>query len=176
MILLAGVGAAALVDLFRARALKIFIVALLLALTLQLAWQAWSASFVYSTDRRNPYVYAQTVPDCTNLAQKIDGSARVGPAGYETVVKIIAAENDYWPLPWHLRRFKHVGWYDKLPADLFAPIVVVSAKLNARLDEKSEKKWIMAGLFEFRPGKFFELYVELELWKKYVATLPRDRE
>ena len=33
----------------------------------------------------------------------------------------------------------------------------------------------MVGLSELRPGNFFELYVELELWKKYVETLPRER-
>jgi uncharacterized protein (TIGR03663 family) len=176
MILLAGVGAAALVDFFRARALKVVIVAVLFSLTLQLSWQAWRASFVYSADRRNPYVYAQTVPDLLNLVQRTDGLARIAPAGYETVVKIIAPENDYWPLPWYLRRFKHIGWYEKLPDDPFAPIVMVSSKLDARLDEKSNRKWIMVGLTELRPGKFFEQYVELELWKKYVETLPRERD
>jgi hypothetical protein len=54
--------------------------------------------------------------------------------------------------------------------------VVVASKLDARLDDKSDRKWIMAGLTELRPGKFFELYVELELWKKYVETLPRERD
>ena len=48
--------------------------------------------------------------------------------------------------------------------------------IDARLDEKSDRKWIMAGLTELRPGKHFELYVELELWKKYVETLPRERD
>jgi hypothetical protein len=176
MILFAGVGAAALVEFFRARGLKVVVVAVLLAWTLQLVWQAWRASFVYSTDQRNPYVYAQTVPDLLNLVQRIEGIARVAPTGYETVVKIIAPADDYWPLPWYLRRFKHLGWYDKLPDDPFAPIVVVSSRLDARLDEKSDRKWIMAGLSQLRPGKFFELYVELELWKKYVETLPRERE
>jgi hypothetical protein len=91
-------------------------------------------------------------------------------------MKVVSPESEYWPLPWYLRRFKHVGWYDKLPEDPFAPIVIVSSKLDARLDDKSERKWIMAGLTELRPGKFLELYVELELWKKYVATLPRNRD
>ena len=176
MILLAGVGAATLVEFFRARALKTAVVALLLGSTTQLSWQAWRASFVYSADRRNPYVYAQTVPDVLNLVQRVQGLARVAPAGYETIVKVIAPEGDYWPLPWYLRRFKHVGWYEKLPDDPFAPIVVASAKLGARLDEKSDRKWVMVGLSELRPGTFFELYVELELWKKYLQTLPREQD
>ena len=176
MILLAGVGAAALVEFFRARPLKVVVVMALLGLTAQLSWQAWRASFVYPTDRRNPYVYAQTVPDLLNLVRRTEGLARVAPAGYETMVKIIAPDGDYWPLPWYLRRFKHVGWYQKLPDDPCAPLVVVSSKLNARLDDKSDHKWMMVVLSELRPGRFFELYVELELWKKYVETLPRERD
>jgi hypothetical protein len=34
----------------------------------------------------------------------------------------------------------------------------------------------MAGMFEQRPEVFLELYVELELWKQYVATLPQEQE
>jgi uncharacterized protein (TIGR03663 family) len=176
MILLAGIGAAALVEFFQARPLKVAVVMVLLGLAGQLTWQAWRASFDYSADRRNPYVYAQTTPNLLELVQRTEGIARAAPTGHETVVKIIAPESDYWPLPWYLRRFKNLGWYEKLPDDPFAPIVLVASKLDARLDEKSDKKWLMVGLTELRPGKFFEQYVELELWKKYVATLPRERD
>jgi uncharacterized protein (TIGR03663 family) len=176
LVLLAGVGAAALMEFCRGGSWRIVTAAVLAGLTLQLSWQAWRASFVYAADRRNPFVYAQTVPDLLNLVRRAEGIAGVAPAGFGTVVKVIAPESDYWPLPWYLRRFTHLGWYDRLPDDPFAPIVMVSSKLNARLDEQSGRKWIMAGLTQLRPGNFLELYVELELWKKYVATLPRDRE
>jgi uncharacterized protein (TIGR03663 family) len=176
MILLAGVGAVALVEVFRARLLRAAAVIVLLGLTAQLTTQAWRASFVFPADRRNPYVYAQTVPDLLNLVQKVEGLARVAPAGYGTVVKVIAPGGDYWPLPWYLRRFQQIGWYNQLPSDPFAPVVVISSKLDARLDEKSDRKWIMAGISEMRPGVFLELYVELELWTRYVATLPREQD
>ena len=172
MILLAGVGAATLVASCRAAAMKIVTIALLLALTLQLSAQTRRANFVYAADPRNPYVYAQTSPELVQLVQRINGIARVAPSGYQTVVKVMATDNDYWPMPWYLQRFQHVDLYDRLPDDPFAPIVLVSSKLNARLDDKSDRKWIMAGIFALRPGKFFELYVELELWKKFVATRP----
>ncbi len=176
MIILAGVGAAALVDACRTRALKATALTTLGVLTLQLSWQAWRASVIYAADPRNPYVYAQTTPDLPSLMERIEGIANVAPAGYDTVVKIIAPDSDYWPMPWYLRRFHHLGWYDRLPEDPFAPVVIVSSKLDARLDDKSDRRWIMAGITELRPGTFLELYVELELWKAYVATLPRDRD
>jgi uncharacterized protein (TIGR03663 family) len=176
MILLAGVGAESLVESLPSRASRMVVVTMLLAFSSQLAFQAWRGSFVYAADRRNPYVYAQTVPDLVKLVQRAEGIARISPAGFDTVVKVIAPEGDYWPLPWYLRRFKNIGWYEKIPDDPFAPIVIVSSKLNAQLDDKSDRKWIMAGISALRPGQFFELYVELELWKKYVETLPPEAE
>ncbi len=176
MILLAGIGAAALVEFARTRSQKLVVVTLLGSQAAILVWQAWRASFVYASDRRNPYVYAQTVPDILKLVNRVEGIARSAPAGHDTVVKVIAPGSDYWPLPWYLRRFNHVGWYETLPADRMSPVMIVAAKLDARLDEKSEKKWLMVGMSELRPGNFLELYVELELWKKYVETLPREPE
>ncbi|HUR47668.1 MAG TPA: hypothetical protein VMZ27_17425, partial [Candidatus Saccharimonadales bacterium] len=176
MILLAAVGAVTLVEFFRARLLRVVVIAALLGLSAQLTVQAWRASFVFSADRQNPYVYAQTVPNILNLVQKVEGIARVAPTGYATIVKVVTPGGDYWPLPWYLRRLEQIGWYDQLPPDPFAPIIIVSSKLDTRLDERSDKKWIMAGISEMRPGVFLELYVELELWKKYVATLPREQD
>jgi uncharacterized protein (TIGR03663 family) len=170
LILLAGVGAAELVKTKSWMALPI------LALAAQLTWQSYRANFVFSADRRNPYVYAQTVPDILNLVKKVEGIAAVAPNGFETVVKVITKDGDYWPLPWYLRRFKKIGWYEQLPDDPYAPIMIVSQKLEARFDEKSEKKWIMVGYTELRPQLFLEMYVELELWKKYVASLPPARD
>jgi uncharacterized protein (TIGR03663 family) len=183
MILIAGVGAVALVEFFQARSLRAVVIVALLGLTAQLTVQSWRASITAwgttpeaAADRRNPYVYAQTAPDLLNLVRKIEGIAGVASTGHATVVKVIAPGGDYWPLPWYLRRFERMGWYNQLPTDPFAPIVVISSKLDARLDDKSDKKWIMAGISEMRPGVFLELYVELELWKKYVAALPREQD
>ena len=116
------------------------------------------------------------MPDILHLVEKAEALARVAPAGHETVVKVIAPGSDYGPLPWYLRRFNHTGWYDALPTDPFAPIVIVASRLNAALDEKSGKKWVMVGMFELRPGTFLELYVEMELWRKFITTLPREKD
>jgi predicted membrane-bound mannosyltransferase len=175
MILLAGIGAAALIRLFPKTLTRVLVVAVLVAGAAHLAWEACRANQTYASDRNNPYVYAQTSPDLLKLVDRVEAIARVAPLGHETVIKIIAPES-YWPLPWYLRKFTHAGWWDELPADPYAPITIVSAKLRATLDEKSNKACLMTGLYELRPGTFLELYVEIELWKKFVATLPRERE
>jgi hypothetical protein len=88
---------------------------------------------------------------------------------------VAAEESRYLPLPWYLRQLTRVWWTDS-PAPPYAPIMVVSASFRANLDEITNKRWLMVGLFEMRPAVFFELYVEFELWKRYLATLPRPVE
>ncbi len=173
VILLAGIGASALVQMCRTRLTRILLVALLGVGVLHLALQSWTLSQYLAADLRNPYVYAQTSAHVRELVQRVEAISQVAPEGHETVVKVIAPES-YWPLPWYLRQFQHVGWYEELPADPFAPIILASAKLGAALDDKSDKRYIMTGYYELRPKVFLELYVERGLWEKFVATLPRD--
>lgn len=174
-ILLAGVGAAALVASFRDRLTRALLTALLGVGVLHLGIQSWLLTHQFEADPRNPYVYAQTSPHERELVARVKALAHAAPDGLATVVKVISPES-YWPLPWALREFKHIGWYDELPADPYAPIILCSAKLGALLDDKSNKAYIMTGLFELRPHVFLELYVERGLWEKFVATLPRESD
>jgi len=175
VILLAGIGAAALLQLCRNRVTQFLLISLLAVGVLHLALQSWLLSQRFPSDLRNPYVYSQTSPHARELVARVEAIARVAPEGLGTVVKVIAPES-YWPLPWYLRQFQHIGWYEQLPDDPFAPIVLTSAKLGAALDDRSDKKWIMTGYYELRPNVFLELYVERGLWEKFVATLPRDTD
>jgi uncharacterized protein (TIGR03663 family) len=176
MILLAGVGAVSLVQLVRARAAKVGVSLLLIAAAAHLGWQAWRASFPYAADRRNPYVYAQTVPDVLNLVNKVEELAKVHADGNQMLIKVMVPDSDYWPLPWYLRQFKTVGWWGKIPADPYAPVMIVGAPFHARFDEKSDKAWVMVQFFELRPRFFLELYVQFELWQKYIESRPARPE
>lgn len=175
MILLAGVGAVAMVAWMPRRWMKVSAGILLLACAGQLASQAWHADISYGAARDYPYGYAQTSPDILNLAEQVDAVADAAPQRRELLVKIIAPRSDYWPLPWYLRGFNQAGWWAEMPADPFAPIMIVSAKFHAGLDEK--KTHVLTGLFELRPGVFFELYVRSDLWRAYLEaakTKPSD--
>lgn len=172
MILLAGVGAAALLRSVTRRFLRLALGLLLLAGAGHLAWQARLANTAYAADPRNPYVYAQTSPDLLKLVRQVEALAQVHPQGLQMLVKVIAPDGDYWPLPWYLRNLKQIGWWDQVPADPFAPVMIVAANLHAGLDEK--KTHAMVGYFQLRPQVFLELYVELPLWQAYLAkNLPK---
>src|SRR5882724_6634249 len=170
MVLLAGVGAMVLVRGARYQIARIGMGLLLLAATVQLGAQALQAAGPYAADQTNPYVYAQTSPKLLGLVERVEAIATADPQAQRVLIKVIAPEGDYWPLPWYLRRFKQVGWWDEMPADPYAPIIVVSSKFQAGLDDK--KTHLMVGYFQMRSEVFFELYVELDLWRAYLATTP----
>ena len=48
--------------------------------------------------------------------------------------------------------------------------MIVSPQFQAALDEK--KTHVMVGYFQLRPQVFLELYVELGLWRDYLARNP----
>lgn len=169
-VLLAGVGAGVLLRNARGVAGLGILRLLLLAGAGHLVWQAWRADVPYAADRRNPYVYAQTSPDLLRLVERVEALARVHPQGSDMLVKVMARDGDYWPLPWYLRDLRKVGWWDQVPADPFAPVMIVSADFKAQLDDK--KTHLMVGYFELRPQVFLELYVELDLWRAYLAKQP----
>jgi uncharacterized protein (TIGR03663 family) len=189
MILLASVGAAFLLAICRPWWAKVAVGLLLLTGCGQLGYQAWRACHPveikgpkarpmlmdFSADPRNPYTYSQTRPNLLELVKKVQAISKVHPAGNRMLIKVLCPEIE-GPLPWYLRQFQQVGWWSEMPADPYAPVIIVSTNLNALLDEKSNKEYLMVGLFELRPRVFLELYVEFELWKRYVETLPKNRE
>ena len=166
MILLAGVGAGVLIRSLRGRILPIVATAVLVAGIAHLGWQARRASVPFASDPRNPYVFAHTSADLLRLVDKVEALAQADPLGPRMLVKVIAPDHDYWPLPWYLRDFGRLAWSDALPPDPYAPVMIVSASLHAALDES--KTHLMVGYFQLRPQVFFELYVQLDLWRAYL--------
>lgn len=170
-VLLAGVGLAFLMRSLKRRWLRVGLATLIGVGILHLGWQSWAMNTRYAEDPRNPHVYAHTSADLLRLVKTVDRIASTAPADYPVVVKVIAPGDDFWPLPWYLRNLTN-GWYAQLPHDPFAPIMIVSSKFVARLDEQGTH--LMTGYYQLRPGEFFELYVELNLWKAYLQKNPPD--
>lgn len=177
LVLLAGVGAVVLLGVFRQPIIRGITAAILLAASVNLGWQAWQTSYALCADQRNPYVYAHTSEDILNLAQKVAAVAKVYPPGRPLIVKVMADGNDFWPLPWYLRQFDHVGWYPQVPDDPQAPIVIASPSMEKLLEQRLGATHLMVGIFGLRPAVFLELFVEKDLWAQYLKTRkPGDEE
>jgi predicted membrane-bound mannosyltransferase len=130
-------------------------------------------SVPYASNIHNPYIYAQTSEDILNLVERLDKLAPTDAQKNSFVIKVMAPDSEYWPLPWYLRQFKQVGFWPSVPADPYSDAMIVSTAFQANLDQK--KTHLMAGLFELRPQTFFELYVETNAWTTYVNGAQRSQ-
>jgi hypothetical protein len=130
-----------------------------------LGWQGWTLNFLWPP-ALGTLTYAHTSADFLKMVQLLDRIMPDLKDRAELVVKVMAREDDYWPLPWYLRSFPKTGWWSAIPEDPFAPIMICSASFHARFDERGTH--LMVGYFELRPKVFLELYVQKELWLDYL--------
>jgi hypothetical protein len=169
-IALAGYGLAALVEMPTSRAMRGAVAAALTIASLQLGRQAWRAAVTYAADPRNPYVYAQTVPDAVRMATRIRDLAALHPDGARMRVSVIAAPDEQWPLPWYLRSMSNVGYW-MTPDDaiaLQAPVLVSSLAHTPVLDKALGDRYV-SEFYGLRPDVLQALYVERGLWDRLLA-------
>ena len=119
---LAGLGAAALLQAARPAvwsraALAVGTVLFLAALGADLRARVYRDA----GGEHNPYYYAHTLPDLLRLPARVAQLARTAFAGRTPTVAVVLA--DPWPLPWYLRQFPRVGYWqpgqDPGAADLY---------------------------------------------------------
>jgi uncharacterized protein (TIGR03663 family) len=177
MILLAGTGAVFLVRSCRGTALKALLSLLLASATAHLGWQAFSGSFRFAADPRNPYVYAHTGTDVFEIVGRLRALARAHPDGLSMPIQVISREN-LWPLPWYLRGFSGVAWWNGVSeAAPNAPVIVASPDMEPALVRKlydlpppGERDLYMS-LFErpvaLRPGVELRGYARGTLWDDF---------
>ena len=175
MIVLAGVGFSRLVHATSSRVVRGALVAGFVVASGQLGWQAWRASVTYAADPRNPYVYAQTVPDAVRMAARIRELAAVHPDGARMQVSVIASPYEQWPLPWYLRTMPYVGYWVAPgdPVALQAPVIVASVDHTAALDASLGDRYV-SEFYGLRPDVLLALYVERGLWDRFLARVAGD--
>jgi len=180
MIILAAVGAVALIKL-TPNALARTIISLLLVISgAHLAFQAYLGSYKYYADPANPYVYAHTSPDIYTIVQRVKEMADVHPDGDQMPIQVICPGNDYWPLPWYLRAFTRVYWWNNIDEnELPAPVILAAPGMEPALRKFFDKpppgqKNLYVPLFdayvELRPQVELRGYVTndlKELWDNY---------
>jgi len=172
MILLAGVGAVALVRVIPTVPLKAIVVSLLVGAAGHLALQSHHASFVMPADPGNPYVYAHTLPDVKRLADDVEQIAGAS-SGDPLTIKVIWKDKYLWPLPWYLRRAGRVDCSIGLPEDPSAPIVISSPELDAPLTEALSETHLLTDYYGVRPGVLAQLWVRNDLWEAHLRRLGR---
>ena len=165
MILLAGLGAAALIALAPKGLSRLVVIVLLFGGSLLLLWQAYSASYRYYADSRNPYVYAHPTTEVFEVARRVEEYAGFHRDGHNMLIDVICPGDDYWPLPWYLRRFSHVRWASKVDYDRpLAPLIIASPAVEGNLAKK---------LYELTPLESRRTYLYLFDKPYYVWLRPK---
>ncbi len=175
VVILAGLGASLLWRAGRFRVFKVLALLILVPGLANLGSQTYRANFVLPADPKNPYVYAQTVPDFERLIGRVEDVARVAPEGRGLLVKVIAPADETWPLPWSLRRFTRVGfWTDAASAGDVAgsPIVIAAAAAATKL-EPTLSAGHQLEHYGLRPEVVLTLAVRRDLWDKLMAGRKR---
>jgi predicted membrane-bound mannosyltransferase len=165
MILLAGVGAVAMVRLGPQLWMRYIVAAILVVPAGQLAFQAWRINFKYVADaRHNPYLYSMPGADFLRLVNRVEELAKVSPARGKMFIRVVSS--DCWPLPWYLRGFERVEyWNTSSGRDPFAEVVIGKAAdgdLEARLGGD-----FVGESFGLRRGVVMTVYVEKKLWEEF---------
>ena len=186
MILLAGVGAVVLVKLVPNVLPRLIVLLLLFDASAHLSWQAYLANYKYPADSRNPYVYAHPTMEVFTVVQKIEEYAGAHEDGRDMPIQIICPQDDYWPLPWYLRRYSKVMWWNKVVEDVpAAPLIIASDKVEKALANKlytltpQEKRQMYLFLFDkpyyvwLRPEVKLLGFVRKDLWDR-LQRVPTD--
>jgi len=157
-ILLAGAGVVWLAQRLP-RAVVVGLVGIAVA---QLGWQARADSFERASDPRNPWVYAHTGTDVFVIMKQIDALAAVAPQGSAVGMQIYTHEN-LWPLPWYLRRYSNVRWWNGVSDTApLAPVILATPDMEPALVHR---------IYEVPPPGQREMYVNM--FDRYVELRPR---
>jgi len=183
MILLAGVGAVAIIKLFSNTLVRGMIILLMMIGGAHLLWQSYLANHKYYADPANPYVYAHPVDDVFTIVKRIEAIAHAHPDGRNLYVQVICPDDDYWPLPWYLRAFPNIGWWREVNENASAaPLIIAAPQFEPALMRKfyelppPGQKYLYVPLFdtytELRPLIELRGYVRKDLWDRYQTSKP----
>jgi uncharacterized protein (TIGR03663 family) len=109
--------------------------------------------FAHPADEANPYAYAHTSEDLLGLPAEIDRLMQLKGIAKPRIAVIAA---DPWPLPWYLRRYSEVGfWQPGQPLDK-ADFYITSTEAAEQYEDQLQN--FRAEFFGSRPGVLILLW------------------
>jgi len=181
MILLAGFAAARIAQALPGKTWRLVGLVVVACVAGHLLWQTRLQNSKYDCDPSNPYVYGHTGGDVFKIVERIRQLAEAHPLGKEVFIEIVCTADDYWPLPWYLRDFTNVGYWNQveLNAPLAELVVAGPDQEQAVLHKVYEtpppgERNLYVPMFdeyvELRPGVELRGYVTNALWKRWLRS------
>lgn len=133
-----------------------------------LGYQMYQVNFVHYDDDQYPYVYAHTKRPMLAMVDQIERIATRMGTGTDTGIALVSP--DYWPLPWYLRDYKKVGYYQQIvPTN--EPMIIGSIAQEEQLKTTYGDRYVLVpsgadeGAYPLRPGVDLLLYVRKDVAK-----------
>ena len=167
--LLAGVGTAACLRAAARSGPKAAVLLVFAAGCAHLGLQTYRSEFRYYADPRNPYVYAHTSSAMLKIPERAEDIARIHTDGRAILIKIIQPDGDYWPIPWYLRGFERVGYWQEVPEEPDATMIIADPALHDRLAPALRDEYIEE-MGSLRPGVLRTIYIEKVAWEAFLET------
>lgn len=168
VLLLAGIGAGAVVTRARPWPVRAVVALVLAAFTVQLAGQAQASIGRYAADPRNPWVYAHTSTALMGIETRAEGLAAVHPEGRSLRIDVIHPGHDYWPIPWYLRRFDRVRYLAEPVAAPRPDMVLMPTRLAQEIGANYTEEY-MSETFSLRPGVLWVAFIDRGLWADFMV-------
>ena len=132
--------------------------------------QSIAASQHFENDARLPYSYVPTNRDLISLETWLFQLSEMTPAIKEQTIAVIG--HSYWPLPWYLRMFNHIGYWDQPDIKIKdAPLVFTMADSN-----QATKALLYNSHVSFprglRNNVSMTLHLRKDLWTKWINNQP----
>jgi len=119
-----------------------------------LGMQTKLLAFDQPADEKNPFAYAHTTDDILGLPVRLEELSKLN---HLTQPRIAVVAADAWPLPWYLRKFSNVGYWQPDQnigaADFFITTTDLPEELKVRLKDYRPE------FFGVRPGVLILLWI-----------------
>jgi uncharacterized protein (TIGR03663 family) len=159
----------------------LFITILILFFMHSAAQILWT-SFLHDSHPGNPYTYSQPQNDLVNAVEKINEITAPLENGSEVYISVTAPRHEYWPLPWYLRNYSHIGWSDTVRHDIaHFPIILVTPEYEKDLvkflyeipppGQRNLYIPMFENRVELRPNLELRGYIKKDLFDTYYNTL-----
>lgn len=129
--------------------------------------QSWRSNYSMSSDWRNPWVHSHPMRKMFDITRRIDQVAAVAPEKNRILIK--GFTKDIWPLPYYLRNYPNVGYWDHVPDDVDAAVILCEPEQLDQVNERAKARYhhSIEGL---RPTVTRMLLIREDLWQAFLKT------
>ncbi len=173
-------GIYSILKILLAKKIKIIFILVIILLLGHNIYQTYLTNYKFPYQLENPFTYSQPTPVVISAAKKIIEVA--DSTNKNIYVHVISENNDYWPLPWYLRKLKNVAWNNSIPNDIYLfELIIATPNFEDELINKlytlpePGKINLYVPLFDdytsIRPNVEIRGFIQNSLHEKYLRNL-----